>query len=176
MRAANPTLLLFVLLATGTPVASGQAPYDTGRNQTVGAMAGAASGAGVMYQEILPSAFGYRGTLLLWKLGDFSFFDIGVSGMRVLSDEGGWRMYLVGGLAYWRRSDEEREPLLDDEGNVTGERVFDDVDDSYALGVGVGLETPIGERVAVNLEAAFTYWAESGDLLPLPQIGIGYRF
>lgn len=176
MRAASLAPLLLLLLVTGTPAASGQTRYDTDRNQSVGAMAGAASGAGIMYQEILPSAFGYRGTLLLWKLGDFSFLDIGVSGVRVLSDDGGRRMYLVGGLAYWRRSDEERELLLDDEGNVTGERVFDDEDDSFALGLGVGLETPIGERVAVNLEAAFTYWAESGDLLPLPQIGIGYRF
>ena len=39
------------------------------------------------------------------------------------------------------------------------------------------VEFPGGIRgMALNLEAAFTYWAESGDLLPLPQIGIGYRF
>lgn len=176
MRAASIVLFLFVLLATGPRPASGQTPYDPDRNQSVGAMAGAASGAGLMYQEILPSAFGYRGTLLLWKLGDSSFVDVGVSGLRVLSDEGGWRIYLVGGLAYWRSSDEEREPRLDDQGNAVGERVFDDVDDSWALGLGVGLDTPVSERLAVNLEAVFTYWADSGDLLPLPQIGIGYRF
>ncbi len=178
MRAASLVLLLliFVLLARGAPAASGQVPYDRARNQTVGAIAGAASGAGVMYQEILPSALGYRAALMLWNLGDFSFFDVGVSGLRVLSDDRSQRMYLVGSLAYWRRSDEEREPIFDDQGNVTGERVFDDVDDSWALGFGVGLETAVGERVAVNLEAVFTYWADSGDLLPLPQIGIGYRF
>ncbi|MGH7563379.1 MAG: hypothetical protein ACREK5_03025 [Gemmatimonadota bacterium] len=176
MRAASPALFVSILLAGAASAASGQTPYDPDRNQTVGALAGAASGAGVMYQEILPSAFGYRGALVLWNLGDFSFFDVGVSGLRVLSDDGRQRMYLVGSLGYWRRSDEEREPLFDDQGNVTGERVFDDIDDSWALGFGVGLETPVGERVAVNLEAAFTYWADSGDLLPLPQIGIGYRF
>jgi hypothetical protein len=102
--------------------------------------------------------------------------DVGVSGLRVLSDDGARRVYLVGSLSYWRRSDEETEPILDDEGNLAGERVFDDDDDSWALGAGVGLETPVGERVALNLEAVFTYWAESGDLLPLPQIAIGYRF
>lgn len=176
MRAASLALSFPALLVTTAPLAFGQIPYDSDRNQTVGAMVGAASGAGVMYQEILPTAFGYRGALVLWKLGDSSFFDVGGSGLRVLSDDGDQRVYLVGSLAYWRRSEEEREPILDDQGNVTGERVFDDVDDSWALGFGVGLETPIGERVAVNLEAAFTYWAESGDLLPLPQIGIGYRF
>lgn len=176
MRAASLHLHALVLLAGIAPAAFGQIPYDTDRNQTVGGMAGAASGAGLMYQEILPSAFGYRGALVLWNLGDFSFFDAGISGLRVLSDDGRSRVYLVGSLAYWRRSDEEREDLLDDQGNVTGERVFDDEDDSWALGLGVGWETPMGDRVAVNLEAVFTYWADSGDLLPLPQIGIGYRF
>lgn len=175
MRAAIPLALLLAPLL-GPDLAHGQTPFDPDRNQTVGGIAGVASGSGVAYQEILPSAFGFRGALALWKLGDFSFVDVGVSGLRILSDDGARRVYLVGSLSYWRRSDVESEPLLDDEGNVAGERVFDDVDDSWALGAGVGLEVPVGERVALNLEAAFTYWGESGDLLPLPQIALGYRF
>jgi hypothetical protein len=174
MRAAFLALVLVPLLRPDA--ARAQTPFDLDRNQTVGAIAGVASGSGIAYQEILPSAFGFRGALALWKLGDFSFVDVGASGLRILSDDGARRVYLVGSLSYWRRSDEESEPILDDEGNVTGERVFDDVDDSWALGAGVGLEMPIGERVAVNLEAVFTYWVESGDLLPVPQIALGYRF
>jgi hypothetical protein len=174
MRAAFLALVLVPLLRPDA--ARAQTPFDLDRNQTVGAIAGVASGSGIAYQEILPSAFGFRGALALWKLGDFSFVDVGASGLRILSDDGARRLYLVGSLSYWRRSDEESEPILDDEGNVTGERVFDDVDDSWALGAGVGLEMPIGERVAVNLEAVFTYWVESGDLLPVPQIALGYRF
>jgi hypothetical protein len=174
MRAALLVLALVPLLRFDS--ARAQTPFDPDRNQTVGAIAGVASGSGIAYQEVLPSAFGFRGALALWKLGDFSFVDVGASGLRVLSDDGARRVYLVGSLSYWRRSDEETEPILDDEGNVAGERVFDDVDDSWAVGAGVGLETPLDERVALNLEAVFTYWAESGDLLPLPQIAIGYRF
>jgi hypothetical protein len=174
MRAAFLALVLVPLLRPDP--ARAQTPFDPDRNQTVGMIAGVAAGSGIAYQEILPSALGFRGALALWKLGDFSFVDVGVSGLRILSDDGSRRVYLVGSLSYWRRSDEESEPILDDEGNVSGERVFDDVDDSWALGAGVGLETPVGERVALNLEAVFTYWAESGDLLPLPQIAIGYRF
>lgn len=174
MRAAFLALVLVPLL--GPPSAHGQTPFDPDRNQTVGVIAGVASGSGIAYQEILPSAFGFRGALALWKLGDFSFVDVGVSGLRVLSDDGARRVYLVGSLSYWRESDEESEPILDDEGNVVGERIFDDEDDSWALGVGVGLEMPVADRVALMLEAAFTYWAESGDLLPLPQIALGYRF
>ena len=174
MRAAFLALVIVPLLQPDP--APAQTPFDPDRNQTVGAIAGVASGSGIVYQEILPSAFGFRGALALWKLGDFSFVDVGVSGLRILSDDGARRLYLVGSLSYWRRSDEESEPILDDEGNVIGERVFDDDDDSWSLGAGVGLETPVGERVAVNLEAVFTYWAESGDLLPLPQIAVGYRF
>lgn len=174
MRAVALALLLVPFL--GSAPGSAQTPFDPDRNQTVGVIAGVASGSGIAYQEILPSAYGFRGALALWKLGDFSFVDLGVSGLRILSDDGGRRVYLVGGLSYWRQSDEETEPILDDQGNVTGERIFDDTDDSWALGAGVGLEMPVGERVALNLEAVFTYWAESGDLLPLPQIGLGYRF
>jgi len=174
MRAVFIALVLVPLIRLDP--AHAQTPFDPDRNQTVGAIAGVASGTGIAYQEILPSAFGFRGALALWKLGDFSFVDVGVSGLRVLSDDGARRVYLVGSLSYWRRSDEETEPLLDDEGNLAGERVFDDDDDSWALGAGVGLEAPVGERVALNLEAVFTYWAESGDLLPLPQIAIGHRF
>jgi hypothetical protein len=176
MRAACSVLVLLVAAHVRSLPALGQTPFDPDRDQTVGAVAGVASGSGIAYQEILPSAFGFRGALALWKLGDFSFVDVGVSGLRILSDDGARRVYLVGSLSYWRRRDEELEPIRDDEGNVTGERIRDDVDDSWALGAGVGLEVPVGERVALNLEAAFTYWAESGDLLPLPQIGIGYRF
>lgn len=176
MRAAYLVLVLVLVSHLRPPRAYAQTPFDPDRDQTVGGVAGVASGAGIAYQEVLPSAFGFRAALALWKLGDFSFVDVGVSGLRILSDDTARRVYLVGGLSYWRRSDEESEPILDDEGNVTGERIFDDTDDSWALGAGVGLELPIGERVALNLEAEFTYWAESGDLLPLPQIGVGYRF
>lgn len=174
MRAVALALLLVPLL--GSAPGSAQTPFDPDRNQTVGVIAGVASGSGIAYQEILPSAFGFRGALALWKLGDYSFVDLGISGLRILSDDAGRRVYLVGSLSYWRQSDEETEPILDDQGNVSGERVFDDTDDSMALGAGVGLEMPVGERVALNLEAVFTYWADSGDLLPLPQIGLGYRF
>jgi hypothetical protein len=176
MRAAFLVLVLFLVPHLRSLPAQAQTPFDPDRDQTIGAVAGVASGSGIAYQEILPSAFGFRGALALWKLGDFSFVDLGASGLRILSDDGGRRVYLLGSLSYWRRSDEESEPIRDDEGNVTGERIRDDVDDSWALGAGVGLELPVGDRVALNLEAAFTYWAESGDLLPLPQIGIGYRF
>lgn len=174
MRAVALALLLVPLL--GSAPGSAQTPFDPDRNQTVGVIAGVASGSGIAYQEILPSAFGFRGALALWKLGDYSFVDLGISGLRILSDDAGRRVYLVGSLSYWRQSDEETEPILDDQGNLSGERVFDDTDDSLALGAGVGLEMPVGERVALNLEAVFTYWADSGDLLPLPQIGLGYRF
>ena len=176
MRAALLALAVVLVPPIVPPSARAQRPFDPDQDQTVGAAAGVASGSGIAYQEVLPSAYGFRGALALWKLGDFSFVDVGVSGLRILSDDGGRRVYLLGSLSYWRRSDEESEPIRDDEGNVTGERIRDDVDDSWALGAGVGLELPVGDRVALNLEAAFTYWAESGDLLPLPQIGIGYRF
>ena len=169
-----------VVLATlfawaATPVAA-QIPYDTDRNQGIGVAAGAASGTGISYQEILPSAFGYRGAMALWKLGDFFFIDVGASALRVLRDDGERRIYLIGGLAYWRRTDEETEDILDENMNVVGERVFDDVDDSWSLGAGAGLEFPFGARAGLSLEAVFTYWAESGSLLPLPQAALHYHF
>lgn len=172
MRSA-PFLLLF--LCAAQPLTA-QIPYDTDRNQGIGVIAGLASGTGISYQEILPSAFGYRGAVALWKVGDFFFFDAGVSGLRVLRDDGDRRIYLVGGLSYWRRSDEETEPILDENDNVIGERIFDDVDDSWSLGFGVGVEVPFGTRAALSLEALFTYWADSGDLLPLPQAAVHYHF
>ena len=139
MRAALLVLVLFLVPQLCSLPARAQTPFDPDRDQTVGAVAGVASGSGIAYQEILPSAFGFRGALALWKLGDFSFLDLGISGLRILSDDGGRRVYLLGSLSYWRRSDEESEPIRDDEGNVTGERIRDDVDDSWALGAGVGL-------------------------------------
>lgn len=162
-------------LCAAQPLAA-QIPYDTDRNQGIGVTAGMASGAGISYQEILPSAFGYRGAAALWKVDDFFFLDAGASGLRVLRDDGDRRIYLVGSLSYWRRTDEETEPILDDNDNVIGERVFDDVDDSWSLGFGAGIEVPFGARAGLSLEALFTYWAEAGDLLPLPQAAIHYHF
>lgn len=148
-------LAIAAALAVAAPAARAQVPYDPSRNQSLGIAAGLASGAGVSYQEILPSAFGYRGTLLGWKTGGSSFLDLGVSGLRVLSDDGRRRIYLIGGLSYWLWSDEE---------------------DSWSVGAGAGLELPLAARTAVSLEGLFTYWARTEDLLPLPQISIHYLF
>lgn len=172
--------LVVILVALGglafATGAAAQVPLDRSRDQGVGATFGLASGTGISYQEILPSAFGYRGAVLAWKKGDSSFFDIGASLLRILSDDGQRRVYLVGSLGYWRRSDEETELEFDDDGNLIAERVFDDVDDSGAVGVGVGVELPFGARAALSLEGVFTYWTDSGDLLPLPQASIHWLF
>lgn len=173
MRSLTSFILVALCIA---PSLSAQTPYDRDRNQGVGVAVGAASGAGISYQEILPSAFGYRGALALWKLDDLFFIDVGASALRILRDDGARRIYLIGGMSYWRRSDEETEPILDDNDNIVGERVFDDVDDSWALGAGAGVELPFGPRAGLSLEAVFTYWADSGDLLPLPQAALHYHF
>lgn len=171
------TCLLLVALTAGlTGSARAQIPFDNARNQGVGVTVGMASGAGISYQEILPSALGYRAAILAWKTGDSSFFDIGVSGLRVLSDDGRRRVYLVASMAWWRRSEEETEAEFDDEGNLISERVFDDVDDSGAIGAGAGVELPMGPSAAISLEAVFTYWTDSGDLIPAPQASLHWLF
>lgn len=175
MRRALLATLLSASIALPAATADAQIPLDRETDQGIGAMAGLASGAGLAYQEILPSSLGFRGALALWKTGDFSFFDAGVTGLKVLSDDGVRRLYLLAAVSYWRRSDEETIDVLED-GMVVGEREVDDVDDSGSIGVGVGIELPLGARTAVALEGVFTYWTDNGDLLPLPQIGLFYRF
>lgn len=171
----RPSLAVFLIFALAGS-AGAQIPLDRERDQAVGISLGVASGAGIAYTEVLPSAFGYRAALALWKYGDFTFVDFGVAGLRILSDDGRRRLYLIAGASYWRRSNEEVEPILDDDDNVVGERVFDDVDDSMAIGAGAGMELPFGVRTAITLEALFTYWTDSGDLLPVPQVGLHYLF
>lgn len=171
----RPFALLVVPVLLLVTTAAAQVPFDHDRNQGVGATVGLASGAGVSFQEILPSAFGYRAAVLAWKTGGGSFFDIGISGLRILSDDGRRRVYLLASIGWWRRSDEETELEFDDEGNLIREREFDDVDDSGALGVGAGVELPLG-GVALSLEGVFTYWTDSGDLLPAPQISLHWLF
>jgi hypothetical protein len=173
MRRLALLALLTGMLARPAPA---QGPFDTSRNQGVGATVGLASGTGISYQEILPSAFGYRAAVLAWKKGDGSFLDLGVSGLRVLSDDGRRRVYLVGSIGWWRRSDEETELEFDDDGNQNRESDFDDVDDSGALGVGAGIELPLGPSTTVSLEGVFTYWTDSGDLIPAPQASIHWLF
>jgi len=174
----RPVVALLVVLGSLTLAtrAAAQVPLDRSRDQGVGATIGLASGTGISYQEILPSAFGFRGALLAWKKGDSSFFDVGASALRILSDDGRRRVYLVGSLGYWRRSDEETEAVFDGDGNLISERVFDEVDDSGAIGVGAGVELPFGGSAALSLEGVFTYWTDSGDLLPLPQASIHWLF
>ena len=168
-------LLAALLLSAAVPAAA-QVPFDRNRDQAFGVVAGLASGGGVMYKEVLPNAFGYRVAAALWKLGDFSVVDVGVYGMRILSDDGRRRVYLVGGGAYWRRSDEEERTTFDDQGNVVETRIVDDVDDSFGLGLGLGVELPLGARTSASLEGVFSYWTDTGDVLPLPQVGIHYDF
>lgn len=175
MRA--PAFLLAILAgAVLADPAHAQIPLNPSRDQAVGATVGLASGTGISYQEILPSAFGFRAAILAWKKEDSSFLDLGVSGLRVLSDDGRRRVYLVGSIGWWRRSDEEADVEFDDQGNVVTERVFDDVDDSGALGLGAGVELPLGRSAAVSLEGVFTYWTDSGDLIPAPQASLHWLF
>jgi hypothetical protein len=157
MRARIAVTSALVFLSLAGPLRA-QVPFDPGRNQALGAVAGVATGAGVSYQEILPSAFGFRGTLLGWKIGDSSFVDVGAAGLRVLSDDGRRRLYLIGGASYWRWDDEDGE----------GE--------SWSAGLGAGGEFPLSARTIVALEGVFTYWDETGDFLPLPQIAVYYLF
>ena len=172
-RTAFVTVLFLVLSATSTRA---QITFDPNRNQAIGATAGLASGAGVSYQEILPTAWGFRGALFGWNLGDSSFIDIGASGLRVLSDDGNRRIYLIGGTSFWRWSDEETVPEFDDEGNVIGERKLNDTKDSWGIGVGVGIEMPLATRTSFSIEGLFTYWSRTEDFLPLPQVSIHYLF
>jgi hypothetical protein len=174
-KTALLSLTVFAAVTLAGP-ARAQIPFDHNRNQAVGVTVGLASGTGLSYQEILPSALGFRAAILAWKKGDSSFIDLGVSGLRVLSDDGRKRVYLVGSMGWWRRSDEDTEVEFDDEGNVVSERVFDDVDDSGALGLGAGIELPVGPAVAVSLEGVFTYWTDSGDLIPAPQLSLHWQF
>jgi len=158
----------FFLLSTLSVAAAGgvllphaaraQVPFDTRRNQAIGAVGGIATGSGVSYQEILPSAFGYRATIFGWNVGDSEFLDVGAAGLRVLSDDGRSRIYLIAGASIWRWSD------ADDEG------------ESWSAGAGAGVELPLSTRTVVSLEGLFTYWDESGDFLPLPQIAVYYLF
>ncbi|MFN2383936.1 MAG: hypothetical protein ABR559_06690 [Gemmatimonadota bacterium] len=173
-----PVLLGVLALGAGLGAvpAAAQVPFDTNRNQGIGVTLGAASGSGLSYTEILPSAYGFRGVLALWKYGDFSFVDVGASGLRILSDDGRRRLYLVASTSYWRREDEKTEDEFDEEGTLTGTRTFQDVDDSWAAGLGAGVELPLGARAGLSLEGVFTYWADTGDLLPLPQISLHYLF
>lgn len=164
-----------IVAALAAP-AAGQVPFDRERDQGVGVMAGLASGSGISYREFLPSAWGYRGTLALWKLSDSSFISAGASGMRILSDDGWRRVYLVGSASYWRRGDEETEEIFDDDGNLVDRREVHEVDNSVGIGVGAGVELPLSERGALTLEGVFTYWTDSGNLLPLPQVGFHYLF
>jgi hypothetical protein len=168
--------LTVLALATLAGPALAQIPFDQNRNQAVGVTVGLASGTGLSYQEILPSALGFRAAILAWKKGDSSFLDLGVSGLRILSDDGRKRVYLVGSIGWWRRSGEDTEVEFDDEGNVISERIFDDVDDSGAIGLGAGVELPLGPGVAVSLEGVFTYWTDSGDLIPAPQLSLHWLF
>ena len=160
------TSLLLALLLVAAGAARAQAPFDYQRDQGFGAIVGLASGTGITYQEVLPNALGYRVAFLGWKVGDSSFLNLGFSGMRVLSDEERRRIYVVGSSSWWYDSEEKR---------VEGEEV-DDTDDSWAFGLGVGVDLPLGQRGGFTLEGLFTYWTDSGDLLPLPQIGLHYHF
>ena len=167
MTAASRRIVLSLLSRLALAAAAGvapaaalhaQVPFDSHRNQSIGAVAGITTGSGVAYQEILPSAFGYRATIFGWNVGDSEFLDVGLAGLRVLSDDGRSRIYLIAGGSIWRWSDDEEDK------------------ESWSAGAGAGVELPLSTRTVVALEGLFTYWDETGDFLPLPQIAVQYLF
>ncbi len=101
----------------------------------------------------------------IWHTSDREQHNLGVGLHYILRQDQKLRFYLGGGLAYFY----DREMT----GQVDGNEVWEKRTE-WNTGAGVGIERLLGQRWALQVEADFIHYGNSGDIKVTPQLGAYY--
>lgn len=101
----------------------------------------------------------------IWHTTDREQHNVGVELQYILRQDQLMRFYLGAGLAYFY--DNEMT------GQVNGEDVWEK-DTEWNQGAGLGIERLLGRRTALQVEADFIHYGNSGDIKVTAQLGIYY--
>jgi len=155
-------LSLFVCFASPAQVVIPGAGEGTDLRESVfgiGLFAGPASGMGLSFRHHLPSAISYQITGGVVKSSEDLYYSIGSELQYDFILGSSTRVFAVLGLGFY----------------YSGTSNQNDLDAPARVGLGVGGEFRVFERIHGIVEGVFTYFTD-GTILPLPQVGLFYYF
>jgi len=163
-------IVFFVLILLVVPVANAQInisdstiskPKHFSENIFgVGLHASLTSGLGLSFrQRIAGTAVAYQINGGIIKVGSFLYYDLGAEFQFDLSGSDNDRVYVIGGAGYYYKGD-----------------VSNELKTPTRIGVGLGYEFSLTKQIGVSVGLLIAGFLPSGDILPLPQIGLHYFF
>ncbi len=148
---------------TGEPVTVGDNFY---RNTyfAVGLNAGLLSGAGIGARMSFPGGLAAQTSFFATSFGDYFHFNIGGEVQYAFDRNADGRLYSLLGVGFYSsRSDDETKP---------GNRIAN----PFRAGLGVGYEWFTTRSLVVSISGALTYFPSTGEVYPLPELGMYYYF
>jgi hypothetical protein len=150
-------------LKAQTPDASAQAGGQVRFGEDVfglGLHASLTSGAGISFKHHLAKIpFAYQITGGIWKSKSTEFSNIGIEAQYDLSVSDGNRLYAALGFGHYYKGDSTN-----------------DLDGPTRIGLGFGYELPFSRAINISANLLVTSFQPSGEILPLPSIGIHIYF
>jgi hypothetical protein len=122
----------------------------------IGLSASLCSGMGLSFrQHFAYTPLAYQLTGGVWKTHTISMYDFGASIQYDLTLSNTYRLYALMGAGYYYYGDSTNE--LKSPGR---------------FGLGVGYEIPFSKSIAISADIMISLFEPSGDILPLPSIGM----
>jgi hypothetical protein len=131
----------------------------------VGLHYGRVAGHGLSFRTPLQWFFYVQPTFGIWHTSEREQHNFGLALHYVLRQDRLMRFYLGAGLAYFY----DREMVGTEDGREIWEKRTD-----WNKGAGIGIERLLSRRVALQVEADFVHYGESGDIKVAPQLGLYY--
>jgi len=190
MRYPFQLLFLLAILTVGGTLRAQGTPDDTSRTAvargqfdsvdvsgrelsqrlsfSVGLNFGLTSGMGVSVGAIFPFRLETQLNFFVISMGGYFHYNVGLEGRYNMIRKDGWQLYALLGMSYYSselRDDKEAE-----------QRPGNRVANPFRIGPGIGYGWFASEQFVVTVSGAITVFPTTGEVLPLPQLGLAFVF
>lgn len=134
----------------------------------LGLNVGLTSGAGIDVGAMFPVGVETHANFFAISIGGYFHYNVGVEGRYDLIRKKDWQLYALLGMSYYSselRDDKEAE-------EKPGNRVAN----PFRLGTGIGYGFYAGDQFIISLSGALTVFPTTGEVLPIPQLSMGFVF
>lgn len=134
----------------------------------LGLNVGLTSGAGIGVGAMFPFGLETHLNFFAISIGGYFHYNIGAEGRYDLIRKKDWQLYALLGMSYYSselRDDKEAE-------EKPGNRVAN----PFRLGTGIGYGFFAGDQFVISISGALTVFPTTGEVLPIPQLSMGFVF
>ncbi|MBN2829872.1 MAG: hypothetical protein JXR56_06090 [Candidatus Cloacimonetes bacterium] len=169
------TIITLILVLSSALVFAGEV------EKNLGFAAGAVSGIGLSYRQFYEKA-GFQITGAAYVDGTKESeeyqrqFNGGLQGFYTLSKPSDVRFYLLGGVSFFYNENRFSEEVYTMEGEYAGDKIDAELDRSYNIGTGIGMQVTFLKHANIAIEWPLFYNTDGSFTMYIPQIGIYYKF